>query len=913
MLYLRHSRRQLRGLVSLVLMITLALTVAMNWNIQPTAAAGLRDNKGVEFWLAFPENLMEPELKLYITGSTPTTGMVEIPGLGFSTSFSVTPGKVTTVDIPAAAELKGNEAIEDKGIHVTARDEITVYGLNRAPSTTDAFLGLPVDILGTDHIILGYQNTSAEKFIAHGTQFAVVAIANDTMVTITPSITAEGHQAGTPYTITLNQGQTYQLRNTEPEPADLSGTIIISDKPIAVFGGHRSTFVPSGFLASDHLVEQLPPTETWGKSFVTMPLATRTKGDTFRFLASTNGTEVSVNGVVVATLNRGQFHERVIEGPAHITSNNPILVAQYSNSQKFDGVVSDPFMMLIPPFEQFQGGYTLTTPASGFATNFINVVAPKEAVGSILLDGVAIPADKFTDIGDTGFSGAQVPISLGAHSLSGLFPFGAAIYGFAIHDSYGYTGGLSLAPVARVTKVTLAPKNATSPAETEHCVTATVTDQNGKPLEGVRVDFKVTGANTAAGFANTGADGKAKFCYTGEQEGTDTITASVGKLSDTASKTWTEGAVKGADLAVQKSDSPDPVQIGHELTYTITVTNNGVLPATGVTLTDTLPAEVNFVSASSGCTHANGTVTCGLGNLAKDTSATVTIKVTPTAVGKITNKATVKANEIDLDLSNNTATAETAVQPGPDLSVEKSDSPDPVQIGHELTYTIVVTNKGTPQATGVTLTDTLPAEVNFVSASSGCTHANGTVTCDLGNLAKDTSATVTIKVTPTAVGKITNKATVKANEIDPDPGNNMATAETTVQAPPPPPLGKADLYVYKGDYSPYVVRVGDFLTYRIEISNRGPAAATGVKLTDVLPVKLSHVSTATSQGTCIGGPTVTCDLGTIQSGGFALVKVTVKPIVHGLMINKVTLTSNETDPEPLNNSFTQYTTVKMRQ
>ena len=78
--------------------------------------------------------------------------------------------------------------------------------------------------------------------------------------------------------------------------ADLTGSIIKSDKPIAAFGGNKCTNVPIGYYACDHIVEQLTPTSTWGQAFLTVPLATRLNGDTFRILASQDGTEVSING-----------------------------------------------------------------------------------------------------------------------------------------------------------------------------------------------------------------------------------------------------------------------------------------------------------------------------------------------------------------------------------------------------------------------------------------------------------------------------------------------------------------------------------------------------------------------------------------------------------------------------------------
>ena len=101
---------------------------------------------------------------------------------------------------------------------------------------------------------------------------------------------------------------------------------------------------------------------------------------------------MSVNGTPVATLNAGEQHEQIIEGNSQITSNKPIDVAQFSNSTSFDNVTSDPFMMTVPPFEQFQTGYTISTPAVTFQINFINIVAPDAEVGNIKVDGTAAPA-----------------------------------------------------------------------------------------------------------------------------------------------------------------------------------------------------------------------------------------------------------------------------------------------------------------------------------------------------------------------------------------------------------------------------------------------------------------------------------------------------------------------------------------
>ncbi len=574
----------------------------------PAASAATNlDSLGTDFWLAFPGNITTPVLTLFITGPTATTGTVAAPGVAFSATFTVTPGTVTSVIVPSSLDIQTSDTVGNLGIHVTSADEVTVYGLNRRLASTDAYLGLPTDILGTEYLVQGYKNSN----IVNGTEFAIVAAQDTTLVTINPTVTTDGHTAGTPYNVTLNAGQTYQLRNTGPAPADLSGSIVTANKPVAVFGGHECANIPAGFTFCDHIVEEMTPTATWGKSFVTEPLATRT-GDTFRFLADTDTTTVNVNGVFAATLNRGQLFEQILTPASVITSDKPILVTQYSNSTSFDNVTSDPFEVVVPPFEQFLNSYTVTTPATGFLINYINVVAPTASVGTVKLDGVVVPGASFTAIGSSTFSGAQLAVGLGSHTLDGAQPFGVTVYGFAEADSYGYPGGLSLAPVATVTSLVLTPEVATNPVNTEHCLTATVKDQNGVAVVGVRVDFTVTGVNPTSGFANTIADGTAPFCYTGTNTGDDSIGAAVGTISDTAIKHWTGVATTGTITIVKNT-------IGANGTFTFVVSGFSPNPSinttsnTGTTGPITVTAGAHSVTENSQPSWVQSSAICSSG------------------------------------------------------------------------------------------------------------------------------------------------------------------------------------------------------------------------------------------------------------------------------------------------------------
>ena len=406
-----------------------------------TNAGAQTTNQGTDFYLGFMQNYSgTPNLRLFITGSVATTGTVSVPGIAFSQDYLVTPGTITTITIPPAAESSTNGVIDSKGIHVTALQPVTVYGLSEIPQTTDAYLGLPAPLLGTDHIVLGYSGDGV-----YPSEFQVVASQDGTTVTITPTTAAAGHVAGVPFSITLNKLQTYQLQATSFS-ADLSGTVISSSAPVALFAGAVCANIPtSAYIACDHVTEQIPATAAWGQKFLTVPLATRKGGDTFRVIARDAGTAVAVDGSVVATLARAQIYQVVLSPTNHtIVTSGPALVAQYSNSTSYDGVTSDPFEMLISPTEQFQTSYTVTTPSSNPTsyTNYINVAAKDSDVTSCRVDGN--PINTFTPVGSSGYQGARIPVAIGTHNLTCPSAFGVYVYGFASYDSYGYPGGLGL-------------------------------------------------------------------------------------------------------------------------------------------------------------------------------------------------------------------------------------------------------------------------------------------------------------------------------------------------------------------------------------------------------------------------------------------------------------------------------------
>ncbi|MCA1834726.1 MAG: DUF11 domain-containing protein, partial [Actinobacteria bacterium] len=172
---------------------------------------------------------------------------------------------------------------------------------------------------------------------------------------------------------------------------------------------------------------------------------------------------------------------------------------------------------------------------------------------------------------------------------------------------------------------------------------------------------------------------------------------------------------EAADVGVALVVSPASAVVGNTLVYTATVTNNGPSPAVNVVLTEVLPAGVDFVSASTGCTFdaATRVVTCSLGTLAPGATAVVTITTTAAAVGPATVDvaASVGAATPDPDASNNSASVAATVLAQADVSITKTAAID----GSLITYTIGVANAGASTAVAVTVTDVLPAGVDFVS------------------------------------------------------------------------------------------------------------------------------------------------------------------------------------------------------
>jgi len=406
----------------------------------PTPSFAAVDHRGTEFWLVFTSIGVQDPM-IMITSDGPVTGMITDNGGLVAEPFSLPCEGSTVVSIDRLVRISGSDIIEQKGIRVSSSEDITVFGLDLRDNGNDGFLALPTSALSLDHVSLAYRSILG----APSERFTIVATQDSTGVTIVPAADAGARLAGTPYSISLDSGESYSLL-VGTATDNLTGSRVTADKPIAMFGSNFATTVPVGSGASNHLVEQLPGVDHWGTTHLSMPLATRTDY-TVRVLSANDSTGVTIDGSPVVTLQANEFYETILSSAAEIVGSNPILVSHYAHGSAYDGAVGDPHMALVPPTTKYYGGGIFHVPDLPNFTHFLNVVVPDTAIGFVSLDGNPIPASEFVSIGSSGFSGAQIQImNAGNHRLTTPQPISAWIYGWESDDSYGWPLGYSENP-----------------------------------------------------------------------------------------------------------------------------------------------------------------------------------------------------------------------------------------------------------------------------------------------------------------------------------------------------------------------------------------------------------------------------------------------------------------------------------
>ena len=356
-------------------------------------------------------------------------------------------------------------------------------------------------------------------------------------------------------------------------------------------------------------------------------------------------------------------------------------------------------------------------------------------------------------------------------------------------------------------------------------------------------------------------------------------------------------------LTLDKS-APGSAQVNQDIVYTLTVSNVGQPAATGLILTDNLPIGMRLISVDQGdflCSSNPTTVNCTRDVLGAGQQAQMHITVQADEPGDYLNEAQLSANDLSVSLSDTALTQIEGVEvPFVDLVLTKTDSIDPVAPGAPFSYSLTVTNLGTQDATGVTITETFPEGMVLFDARGTNWSCSALNVCTLGiSLGGGQSSTLTLDVlAPTSPGTITNRAEVRSLEVEVRPEDNSASEQTVIAGD----VAVADLRVqadFGGTLPPNTPR-----PVNVIVQNNGPNIAVRPVLTGSVSGSLS-LDDVLGQGIqcTINGNSFSCQLPTLEPEQSLGLGVIVRSSAsNGSGRVSVEVGSETTDPQLGNNS-----------
>ena len=338
-----------------------------------------------------------------------------------------------------------------------------------------------------------------------------------------------------------------------------------------------------------------------------------------------------------------------------------------------------------------------------------------------------------------------------------------------------------------------------------------------------------------------------------------------------------------SDLAVEKLVNNSSPNFGDSVKWTIIVSNNGPDDASGVVVSDLLPESLIFVKSDGDYDEKSGK--WNIGNLTNGGVVRLNIVCRVNATGLIENKVSVKGNEFDYNKSNNFDDEVIEVDAASDLAIVKLVSPSVVNYTDVVKWTLIVSNYGPDNATGVVISDVLPK--GFIYLNSTKEYKNNQIS--VGNLTVGESCSVDIYCRVNVTGSFVNVASVKGLEFDPNLSNNKDDALVVVKP-------ASDLAVEKlvNNSSP---NFGDSVKWTIIVSNNGPDDASGVVVSDLLPESLIFVKSDGDYDEISGK----WNIGNLTNGGIASLNIICRVNATGLFVNNVSVSANEFDYNKSNN------------
>jgi hypothetical protein len=422
---------------------------------------------GNDFWLTFPKNwdASATICEVLLISGCSTKAYISIGGAPAGAPVIIEPGSATSVVLGVNGNLSNSapEVPQNFGIHITSDSIISVYAINYQPFTVDGETIIPSRLLGTEYVVM--QRASGNT--AYPSAFTIVATQPGTNVSITNSSPvwngATTRPAGSTWSVSLLEGQSYMVQCPLSSPSTLTGTRISSNKPIYVIGHTQCSIIQCG--ACDVLMDQHLPVSAWSTRYVTaQPIARNNMfaslADYLEIVAGPNPTTVTINrfsGNVSYTLpaygniyylNPKAGGTDPGEANCVITANNPVGVVQYMQGSGCDGSANtDPETVSIYPESMWISEYifsctqTITAPNVGI-TIVVNAAGSPSPTTAFMLDGaplVPTPPDTWKTIGTSTYKFCRFTLPVGVHKLTNTMNKPFAFYQYAMGSAESYT------------------------------------------------------------------------------------------------------------------------------------------------------------------------------------------------------------------------------------------------------------------------------------------------------------------------------------------------------------------------------------------------------------------------------------------------------------------------------------------
>lgn len=449
--------------------------------------------------------LANPSMVLAHAQVFQSVGIPNAPGETFVREVEVPAGGLVRIDLDNREVDGSTTTVEGPGTmlvqhayRIRTNFPVVAYQFNPIveSASNDASLLLPVPALDTRYRVIGWP--TANPITLPG--FEMPGIPDHSYVTIV------GTEAGTNVRVTLggdivageiagggtiparSAGEivemtigAYDVLNLESDgiPGDMTGTIVESSAPVAVFSGGERAIVgggdlpahPSGepedFCCTEHVEEQVFPTSSWGKEFVVTRSPVRTdhptwrEPDVYRVLADANGTSITTNLPAPFdrfSLSENEWVEFHADRSFVLTASEPVSIQQMLVSQGWvvswkSGHGGDPSMILFPPYEQYRADSIVLVPET-FSSNYVVISVPEGT--TVTLDGEDLGGDEFMrrcayetagSVGGSIYTAVTCPVEGGTHRIVGTNPVGVMVYGYHSVGSYGYAGGSNLTQI----------------------------------------------------------------------------------------------------------------------------------------------------------------------------------------------------------------------------------------------------------------------------------------------------------------------------------------------------------------------------------------------------------------------------------------------------------------------------------